>query len=287
MASFCCSLAVEQGLQRIRSNMEQYGVWQRKYESAILPLIGEMSLPKLGLGDETWASLSTEVCNADDVVWKAWAARRCFAPRLNNSFAGRLSNPLPHTPPCLPSLSGTQIDAIIHSASLVHFLYPYELLKHANVRGTVELLRLSVTHRLKVFHSLKLWSLFCSFLTMTSVPYVLLRQASLSFLFDQCMTPTQLLRSQCMRYRPSRSLEMAAGQPCRSRKTMTWWGSMSMVVTANQNGLPTAYSSRYGSVCCHLMSINVSWASVPVGVRTQLNPSFHAGATGGVARSYI
>jgi L-aminoadipate-semialdehyde dehydrogenase len=39
---------------------------------------------------------------------------------------------------------------IIHSASLVHFLYPYELLKDANVRGTVELLRLAVTHRLKV-----------------------------------------------------------------------------------------------------------------------------------------
>jgi thioester reductase-like protein len=41
--------------------MEQYGVWKRGYEASILPLIGEMSLPKLGLGDDTWVSLATEV----------------------------------------------------------------------------------------------------------------------------------------------------------------------------------------------------------------------------------
>lgn len=43
--------------------MEQYHVWKDKYEQSIVPVIGEMSLPKLGLGDETWALLSAEVWN--------------------------------------------------------------------------------------------------------------------------------------------------------------------------------------------------------------------------------
>lgn len=94
--------------------MEQYGVWHKRCEACVVPVIGEMSLPKLGLGDETWASLSQEV--------RYQGGRLCIPrakPVLNDggSFA--------------------QVDVILHLASHVHFLYPYELLKDANVTGTL------------------------------------------------------------------------------------------------------------------------------------------------------
>ncbi len=47
---------------------------------------------------------------------------------------------------------GKQVDAIYHNAAEVNHLYSYEQLKSANVESTLELLRLSLTHKKKQFH---------------------------------------------------------------------------------------------------------------------------------------
>jgi amino acid adenylation domain-containing protein/thioester reductase-like protein len=48
-------------------------------------------------------------------------------------------------------LAGT-IDTIYHAGAQVHYLHTYEMLKQANVHGTVEILRLACTSRLKSVH---------------------------------------------------------------------------------------------------------------------------------------
>jgi thioester reductase-like protein len=45
-----------------------------------------------------------------------------------------------------------EIDAIYHSGAWVNFVYPYSILKPANVGGTVDMLRLAVTGRTKPMH---------------------------------------------------------------------------------------------------------------------------------------
>jgi myxalamid-type nonribosomal peptide synthetase MxaA len=45
-----------------------------------------------------------------------------------------------------------RLDGIYHSGATVNFVYPYSALRKPNVGGTVELLRLACTERLKAFH---------------------------------------------------------------------------------------------------------------------------------------
>jgi nonribosomal peptide synthetase DhbF len=45
-----------------------------------------------------------------------------------------------------------EVDAIYHSAAVVNAVYPYDALKPVNVAGTLEVLRMAVTARLKPFH---------------------------------------------------------------------------------------------------------------------------------------
>jgi amino acid adenylation domain-containing protein/thioester reductase-like protein len=45
-----------------------------------------------------------------------------------------------------------EIDVIYHNGAMVNFVYPYSALKSSNVDGTIALLALSCTHKLKPFH---------------------------------------------------------------------------------------------------------------------------------------
>ncbi len=55
-----------------------------------------------------------------------------------------------------------EADAIVHCGALVKWTYPYAALKAANVDGTVELLRLATTDRLKPFHLISTVGVFSS-----------------------------------------------------------------------------------------------------------------------------
>ena len=53
------------GKQRIKDNLEHYKLWQNKYSSRIHPIIGDLSLPKLGLSEELFNHLSRQI----DVIY--------------------------------------------------------------------------------------------------------------------------------------------------------------------------------------------------------------------------
>jgi thioester reductase-like protein len=77
----------------------------------------------------------------------------------NPDFADRIV-PVPGnlSEPCLGlsqeefSDLAERVDAVYHAGALVHMLYPYALLKPANVDGTAEALRLACLGRPKTFH---------------------------------------------------------------------------------------------------------------------------------------
>ncbi len=52
------------------------------------------------------------------------------------------------------------IDAIYHNGAYVNFLYPYRVLKPANVTGTIEVLRLAATSKVKPLHFVSTISVF-------------------------------------------------------------------------------------------------------------------------------
>lgn len=54
------------------------------------------------------------------------------------------------------------VDAIVHCGALVKWTYPYAALRAANVDGTLELLRLATTDRLKPFHLISTVGVFSS-----------------------------------------------------------------------------------------------------------------------------
>lgn len=56
----------------------------------------------------------------------------------------------------------SEVDAIVHCGALVKWTYPYAALKAANVDGTLELLRLATTERLKPFHLISTVGVFSS-----------------------------------------------------------------------------------------------------------------------------
>ena len=57
------------------------------------------------------------------------------------------------------SLAAT-IDTIYHNGALVNFVYPYEVLKPANVGGTIEVLRLATTSKIKPLNFVSTLSVF-------------------------------------------------------------------------------------------------------------------------------
>lgn len=51
----------QEGVQRIRSNLEQYGLWRDGDEARLYPLIGDLSSPRLGLSESGFADAANRI----------------------------------------------------------------------------------------------------------------------------------------------------------------------------------------------------------------------------------
>ncbi|MEX2552715.1 MAG: SDR family oxidoreductase, partial [Actinomycetota bacterium] len=97
---------------RLRSSLETFGLWQDEPGSRIVPVLGNLARPRLGLDDKQYDILE-------------------------------------HT-----------VDLILHNGAWVNFIYPYSMLKAANVGGTEEILRLASRGVLKPVHHVSTLSVF-------------------------------------------------------------------------------------------------------------------------------
>jgi amino acid adenylation domain-containing protein/thioester reductase-like protein len=102
----------EQARQRIERQMRHYQVWrddpawQSAWEERLHVVEGDVTLPRMGLADQTYETLARD------------------------------------------------IDAILHGAAHVNFIYPYEALRAANVLGIHEIIRFAFHSRIKQVHHL-------------------------------------------------------------------------------------------------------------------------------------
>lgn len=95
---------VVEGKKRLRENLATYLLWDERFTSRLIPVLGDLAQPLLGL------------------------------------------------PAAQFDLLATTIDVIYHSGAWVNFIYPYHLLKAANVLGTQEVLRLACHTKIKPVH---------------------------------------------------------------------------------------------------------------------------------------
>jgi amino acid adenylation domain-containing protein/thioester reductase-like protein len=102
------------GKQRLQETLKAYLLWDESFNSRIIPVLGDLSQPLLGLCDEEFHLLALK------------------------------------------------IDSIYHNGALVNHVYPYALLKAANVRGTEEVLRLASQIKIKPVHFISTVSVFAS-----------------------------------------------------------------------------------------------------------------------------
>jgi thioester reductase-like protein len=51
----------EEGKSKLKKNLEQYAIWQEQFNSRIIPVVGDLSQPLLGLGSEQFQTLSTTI----------------------------------------------------------------------------------------------------------------------------------------------------------------------------------------------------------------------------------
>ncbi|MBE8992299.1 thioester reductase domain-containing protein, partial [Nostoc sp. LEGE 12450] len=102
------------GKQRLEENLKAYLLWEESFNSRIIPVLGDLFQPLLGLCDEQF------------------------------------------------HLMARKIDLIYHNGALVNHVYPYALLKAANVRGTEEVLRLASQIKIKPVHFISTVSIFAS-----------------------------------------------------------------------------------------------------------------------------
>ncbi|WP_442936453.1 non-ribosomal peptide synthase/polyketide synthase [Nostoc sp.] len=102
------------GKQRLQDTLKAYLLWEESFNDRIIPVLGDLSQPLFGLGDEQF-----------------------------HHMAGK-------------------IDLIYHNGALVNHVYPYALLKAANVRGTEEVLRLASQIKIKPVHFISTVSVFAS-----------------------------------------------------------------------------------------------------------------------------
>ncbi|MDZ8093916.1 MAG: non-ribosomal peptide synthase/polyketide synthase [Nostoc sp. DedQUE05] len=105
---------VTAGKQRLQETLKSYLLWEASFNSRIIPVLGDLSQPLLGLSDEQF-----------------------------HLMAGK-------------------IDSIYHNGALVNHVYPYALLKAANIRGTEEVLRLASQIKIKPVHFISTVSVFAS-----------------------------------------------------------------------------------------------------------------------------
>lgn len=104
---------LDEAKNRCIDNMKSYSVWSDNYnKNSIIPVLGDISLPLLGLSESKFNSLADE------------------------------------------------IDVIYHNGALVNFVVPYNISKAPNVEGSKEILRLTVTNRLKHLHHVSTLGVF-------------------------------------------------------------------------------------------------------------------------------
>jgi len=89
------------GLARIRSNLERYGLWHERLAKRIEVVRGDLAAPQLGLSDAEYLGVATIT------------------------------------------------EAVLHAGADVDWVQPYAALRHVNVLGTLEVLRLAGTARPK------------------------------------------------------------------------------------------------------------------------------------------
>ncbi|WP_445628149.1 thioester reductase domain-containing protein [Nostoc sp. DSM 114167] len=51
----------EEGKSKLQNNLEQYAIWQEEFKSRIIPVVGDLSLPLLGVGSEQFQILATNI----------------------------------------------------------------------------------------------------------------------------------------------------------------------------------------------------------------------------------
>ncbi|MFG6100259.1 thioester reductase domain-containing protein [Leptothoe sp. ISB3NOV94-8A] len=109
--------------QKLKRQLETFGLWQPWFNQRIVPVVGDLSAPWLGLSAEVFQQLAEN------------------------------------------------IGVIYHSGAWVNHVYPYSTLKATNVLGTVEMLRLACTHRVKPVHFVStLWVFMASAYTDDQEP---------------------------------------------------------------------------------------------------------------------
>jgi len=95
---------IEDSHTKLQTILESYKVWNEVWSSRIIPIVGDLSKPLLGLEIEKFQQLAST------------------------------------------------IDVIYHNGAWVHHIYPYSILKAANVLGTQEALRLASLVKTKPVH---------------------------------------------------------------------------------------------------------------------------------------
>ena len=51
----------EEGKSKLQNNLQQYAIWQEEFNSRIIPIVGDLSLPLLGVGSEQFQVLATNI----------------------------------------------------------------------------------------------------------------------------------------------------------------------------------------------------------------------------------
>ncbi|NJR53720.1 MAG: amino acid adenylation domain-containing protein [Acaryochloris sp. CRU_2_0] len=106
--------SLESGYQRIQDCLKSYLIWQVNFEARIIPILGDLALPQLGMTDAEFQTLAS------------------------------------------------QIDVIYHNGAWVHHIYPYSVLKSANVSGTKEVIKLACQTQSKPIHFISTPNVFSS-----------------------------------------------------------------------------------------------------------------------------
>ncbi|MBD2438978.1 non-ribosomal peptide synthase/polyketide synthase [Nostoc sp. FACHB-110] len=104
----------QQAKQKVQSQMVSCQLWRDVFSSRIIPILGDLSKPLLGLSPSQFQDLASK------------------------------------------------IDIIYHNGAWVNAVYPYSVLKAANVLGTQEVLRLASEIKLKPVHHISTMSVFGS-----------------------------------------------------------------------------------------------------------------------------
>jgi amino acid adenylation domain-containing protein/thioester reductase-like protein len=103
---------LESAKNKIKNSLESYLIWHESFSERIIPVLGDLSQPLLGISENEFQELAEK------------------------------------------------IDVIYHNGAWVHHLYPYYVLKAANVLGTQEVLRLACRLKPKLVHFISTSSIF-------------------------------------------------------------------------------------------------------------------------------